>query len=135
MDETLKTGELAAAAGVSRETLRYYERIGLLPEPRRSASGYRQYPREAVARLTFVGRAQELGFTLSEIDALLALRVDDTAACDVVRQRAETKLASVEAKISDLRRIARSLSKLVDQCESRVTTVECPILEALDGNS
>ncbi len=133
MNHTLKTGELATAAGVSRETLRYYERIGLLPEPQRSASGYRQYPSEAVGRLKFVGRAQELGFTLAEVAELLALRVDDTEACDAVRGRATTKLASVEAKISDLRRIARSLGRLIDQCESRETTVECPILEALDG--
>lgn len=135
MNDTLRTGELAAAAGVSRETLRYYERIGLLPEPRRSASGYRQYPSESVDRLRFVGRAQELGFTLAEVDELLALRVDDPEACDAVRGRATAKLSSVESKIAALRRIASTLGRLIEQCESRETTVECPILEALDGDT
>jgi MerR family mercuric resistance operon transcriptional regulator len=132
MEDTLRMGELAASVGLSRETLRYYERIGLLPEPDRSTSGYRQYPREAVGRLKFIGRAQELGFTLAEIEELLGLRVDNVAACDRVCEHAAAKLESVEAKVADLKRIASSLSALIDQCESRETTVECPILEALE---
>lgn len=135
MEKKLRTGELAAAARVSRETLRYYERIGILPEPERSASGYRRYPREAVGRLQFVSRAQELGFTLAEIDELLELRVEDVEACGEVRERAAAKLASVEAKAADLRRIAGSLRSLINQCESREPTVECPILDALEGDA
>lgn len=135
MEKKLRTGELAAAARVSRETLRYYERIGILPEPERSASGYRRYPREAVGRLQFVSRAQELGFTLAEIDELLELRVDDVEACGEVRERTTAKLASVEAKVADLRRIAGSLRSLINQCESREPTVECPILDALEGDA
>src|SRR5688572_18532626 len=91
-NETLRTGELAARAGVNVQTLRYYERRGLLKEPRRRSSGYRAYPAEAVKLIRFVKQAQELGFTLSEIENLLRLRADQKASCSEVRARAESKL-------------------------------------------
>jgi len=134
MEKKLMTGELTRAAGVTRATLRYYERIGILPEPGRTASGYRQYPNDAVGRLRFVSRAQELGFTLAEIVELLELRVADVRACGAVQKHATAKLAAVEAKIADLTQIAGSLTALIAQCESLETTDECPILDTLGGD-
>ncbi len=132
MSDSLTIGKLAASAGVGRETLRYYERIGLLEEPPRSQAGYRRYPTETVGRLRFIRRAQELGFTLAEIAELLGLRVDEVAACHAVETRARAKLSTVEGKIADLRRIANALTRLVEKCEARQPTSDCPILEELE---
>src|SRR5207247_2671094 len=99
--DTLSIGQVARLAGVGVETVRFYEREGLLEEPPRRESGYRQYGEDVVARLRFIRRAKELGFTLKEIAGLLALRVDPDTTCADVRQRARTKIADVEAKIRD----------------------------------
>ncbi|MCH7530905.1 MAG: MerR family DNA-binding protein [Gemmatimonadetes bacterium] len=128
----LTTGALAEAAGVGRETVRFYERKGLLPEPPRTTSGYRDYPLESVGRLRFIRRAQGLGFTLDEIADLLALRVDEVAACGTVEARAREKLASVADKLTELRRMKKALERLVDACQSREPTSDCPILEELE---
>jgi len=133
--ESLTIGKLAASAGVGRETIRYYERKGLLESPPRSAAGYRHYPPDAVDRLRFIRRAQELGFTLAEIIELLSLRVDEVSACGAVEARAREKLATVEDKIGDLRRIGDALSRLVEKCEAREPTSDCPILEELEERS
>lgn len=133
MSESLTIGALAASAGVGRETIRYYERKGLLEEPPRSGAGYRQYPAEAVDRLRFIRRAQELGFTLAEITELLGLRVDEASACGAVEARARAKLVTVADKIDDLRRIGDALERLVEKCEAREPTSDCPILEELEG--
>ena len=130
--QTLKTGELAQQAGVNVETLRFYERKGLLPEPPRRVSGYREYPPESVQRVQFIKRAQELGFSLREIKELLALRVQAGTTCADVRQRAREKVADVQQKIADLKAIERSLEKLVRSCSGRGPLSECPILEHLD---
>lgn len=95
----LTIGRLAKQAGVNLETVRYYERRGLLPRPPRSASGYRLFPAEAARRLRFIRRAQELGFSLKEIRELLSLRVSRTTTSAVIRTRAEAKVADIEAKI------------------------------------
>ncbi len=129
---SLTIGKLAAAAGVGRETIRYYERMGLLESPPRSAAGYRHYPHDAVDRLRFIRRAQELGFTLAEIIELLGLRIDEVSACGAVEARAREKLANVEDKIGDLRRIGDALTRLVEKCEAREPTSDCPILEQLE---
>ncbi len=129
----LTVGRLADAAGVGRETIRYYERVGLLDEPPRSRAGYRHYPAEAIDRLRFIRRAQELGFTLAEITELLDLRIDEVSACVTVEARARAKLATVEDKIGDLRRIGHSLERLVQKCVARQPTSECPILEELEA--
>jgi MerR family mercuric resistance operon transcriptional regulator len=100
-DETLTVGALAGAAGVGRETVRFYERKGLIDEPPRTPAGYRRYPQDTVQRLRFIRRAQELGFTLGEIADLLALRVDEVSACGTVEVRAREKLKQVETKIAD----------------------------------
>ncbi len=129
---TLTIGALAAAAGVGRETVRFYERKGLIPDPPRSPAGYRRYPEDTVQRLRFIRRAQELGFTLREITELLEFRVDEVSACSTVEVRAREKLKQVEAKISDLRRISSALHRLVEKCQAREPTSDCPILEELE---
>lgn len=124
--------EVAERADVNSETVRYYEKRGLIPKPRRSSAGYRLYDESYVRRIRFVGRAQELGFTLEEIKDLLELRAGPDATCRDVKARAETKIADVENKIRDLKRIRRALTSLADACEgSSGPTSDCPILEAM----
>lgn len=129
--KALTIGQVARRTGVGVETVRFYERQGLLEEPARKDSGYRQYEGGVVARLHFIRRAKELGFSLKEIKELLALRVDPTTTCAEVKSRAEAKLADVEAKIQALRRMQKVLQKLTTACSGRGPTSECPILDAL----
>lgn len=125
--------KVAAEAGVNVQTLRYYERRGILEEPARTASGYRQYEPEAVNRIRFIKRAQELGFTLDEAHQLLGLRVQHGAACGPVEARARENLSRVEEKIRQLSRMRGVLRDLIEACRGRQGTEECPILEALDA--
>lgn len=125
--------EVAEAAGVNVQTLRYYERRGILEEPPRTPAGYRQYAPETVSRIRFIKRAQELGFDLAEAHELLGLRVDGGAACGPVETRARQSLARIEAKIRQLDRIRAVLVDLVEACHDRRETEECPILAALEG--
>lgn len=129
----LTIGEVARQTGVGIETVRFYERQGLLEEPERRASGYRQYDQEAVAALRFVRRAKELGFTLKEIKGLLALRLDAMATRVEVREQAKAKVADIEAKIADLQRMRDVLVKLVKKCHGDGAATGCPILQALQG--
>ena len=129
---TLKIGALAQAAGVGVETIRFYERKGLLQEPPRTRSGYRRYPGDTVHRLKFIRRAQGLGFALREISELLDLRVDEVAACGPVEAQAREKLEQVHRKIEELRRMETALHRLVEACEAREPTGACPILAELD---
>jgi|SRR3990172_2712071 len=135
MSPSMSIGQVAAAAAVSVQTVRYYERRGLLSTPRRATSGYRQYGDDAVARLRFIKHAQELGFSLKEIDELLALRVRRGTACDAVERKTRQKIGLVERRIHDLQRIKRILEKLADACSAREVTQECPILEALEDHA
>ncbi len=128
----LTIGKVARQAGVNVETIRYYERRGLLPKPPRTPSGYRLYPPESVARLRFIKGAQALGFSLGEIQELLALRVDSETTCAEVRKRGEAKLAQIQEKIQALQRIQEALGRLVNACEQGGPTGECPIIEALE---
>lgn len=125
-------GTVANAAGVEVSTLRYYERRGLLARPQRTQSGYRQYDESVVDRVRFVRRAQDLGFTLDEIEELLALRVDDPESCGAVKTATRAKLRSVESKVRELRRLGGVLARLVRACEENERTHECPVLEMLD---
>lgn len=125
-------GQVARQAGVGIETVRFYERQGLLSEPDRKPSGYRQYTGDAVARLKFIRRAKELGFSLKEIAELMALRLEPGATCGDVRQRATEKLAEIEAKIRDLRRMKKALEELTVACKGRGPLKGCSILETLD---
>ncbi|MCH7852380.1 MAG: MerR family transcriptional regulator [Candidatus Marinimicrobia bacterium] len=130
----LTTSQLANSAGVNVETLRYYERRGLLPEPPRRASGYRQYSQDDVARLQFIKRAKDLGFTLQEVQELLNLRVDPDTPCAMVKRRADLKIIDIEAKLQSLKRIKKALNKLAATCSGRGPVGDCPILEALGGD-
>lgn len=130
----LTTGALAKRSGVNLETVRFYERRGLLPEPPRSPSGYRLYPAEAARRLRFIKRAQELGFSLKEVEELLSLRVSPrTTSRARVRQRAEAKIEDITTKIKTLESMKKSLRKLTQACQGCAPASECPILESLDG--
>lgn len=131
----MMVGKLAKAAGVNIETIRYYERRGLLPEPIRKDSGYRLYSQEDVRRLQFILRAKELGFSLREIEELLELRVDAKTNCDEVREQTEAKISVIEQKIADLERMQEVLVKLAAACRNKGATDECPILEALENKS
>lgn len=115
------------------ETVRFYERRGLLPVPPRTESGYRMYPSEAVTRLRFIKRAQELGFSLNEIEELLTLRLSSRGTSAQVRRRAEAKIADIEAKIRTLESMKRSLQKLTKSCPACGPASECPILEGLEA--
>lgn len=131
--EVLTIGELARRAGVGVETIRFYERKGLIEEPeRRSSSRYRQYPPEAVRRVRFIRQAKELGFTLEEIRELLELRVDPDSTCADVRGRAREKIADIEERIAGLEGMREALERLARKCRGRGPTAHCPILEELD---
>lgn len=127
----MRPSEVAARAGVNPQTLRYYERRGLLPTPPRTPAGYRAYPAGTVRVIRFVKRAQELGFSLDEINRLLHLAHNGPAACHTVRALAQTKVAELDAKIADLRRMRRSLARLTDTCAQAHPDTECPLLDAI----
>lgn len=128
MSETLSIGGLAKQSGVHVETIRYYQKRGLLPVPKRPAGGIRRYEAGMAARIAFIKRAQELGFSLDEVIELLRLEV--TPGCRDARDIASKKLALVESRIDDLQRVARTLSALIAACSSG-TRRQCPIIDAL----
>ena len=129
------SGAVANQAGVNIETLRYYERQGIVSKPPRTSSNYRVYPEETVRRVRFVKRAQELGFSLNEIKELLALRATRGAKCEDVRSQALHKIAEIEQKIQALQAMKNALDGLVKECGSTSAPVsECPVLESLDTN-
>ncbi len=130
----LTIGQVARQAGVGVETVRFYERQGLLDAPPRRASGYRQYAPEMVARLQFIRRAKELGFALKEIGELLSLRIAPDTTCGEVKARAEAKMADIDAKLRDLQRMKAALAQLVDACSGSGPTSQCPILDALESH-
>lgn len=124
----MKIGEVAKRSGIGIETIRYYEREGLLLEPERRPSGYRQYDESTLERLEYIRRAKELGFTLAEIRELLELSFAAHAGCDHIRQRAEAKIADIEGKIRNLLQMKRSLGKIVAQCRAKNTADDCPLV-------
>ncbi len=129
---TLTIGKVAQATGVGVETIRFYEREGLIAPPPRANSGYRQYPTETVKRLHFILRAKNLGFTLQEIVELLNLRAIPGAGCADVQARAEAKIADIEKRIMHLDAMRLALGALVAQCHGEGPLNECPILDALN---
>lgn len=124
-------GELARSTGVHVETVRYYERCGLVPQPARRPSGYRVYSADSVARIRFIKNAQELGFSLAEIKKLLELRIDANTNCGEVRRQAQIKLSEINDKIRALQQMQQALLQLVAACEQGGPQGECPILDAL----
>lgn len=129
----LSTGELAKQGGVNLESIRFYEREGLLAKPPRTAAGYRMFSVDDARRVRFIKRAQELGFSLREIKELLALRFDPDTSCGDVRQKAEAKLTDIDQKIRDLQRMKKALARLTTACPGRGGIDDCPILETLDS--
>ncbi len=129
MSSTLTIGRVAKAAGVNVETIRFYQRLGLLAEPARPPGRVRRYGGESVARLRFIKRAQQLGFSLAEVQRLLVL--EDPQSCGKARSLAAEKLALVEARIVDLERMRGVLKELVARCDLRRGKVTCPIIATL----
>ena len=132
---TLTISRLAASADVHVETVRYYQRRGLLPEPRRPQGGVRHYGPAEVARLQFIRRAQTMGFTLQEIAGLLEVR--GKRACEQTRQMTEHKLADVRLRLAELRQLERDLVALVAECSRTAADADCPtlsLLEKADGS-
>ena len=131
----LSIGELAREGHVNLETIRYYEREGLMLPPPRKSSGHRAYTGGDLQRLRFIKRAQSLGFTLSEIRELLALRVEPEQPCIEVVHQIDSKLREVKEKIAHLQAIKRTLDRMKASCEGRCAVSECPILESLDAGA
>jgi Hg(II)-responsive transcriptional regulator len=123
-------GEVAGAAGVNVETVRFYEREGLIKKPPRPEDGYRKYPGSVIGRIRFIKRAQELGFTLREIRELIALQLAD---CAEARQLSREKIAEIDAKVEDLTKIRSALAGLVDACGDPARVNGCAILESLQS--
>ncbi|MBI3398915.1 MAG: heavy metal-responsive transcriptional regulator [Deltaproteobacteria bacterium] len=137
MDRLFTIGTLARRVGVNIQTIRYYERRGLLQPSKRvragiTGIGYRMYDEDAVRRLKFILHAKELGFTLKETEGLLDLKVDKTARCGDIKKKAEEKLMEIDKKIQGLEGIQRILKDLVNLCKSKQSTDRCPILKAID---
>lgn len=129
MSPKLTIGRLAAAAGVNVETIRYYQRRGLLDEPAKPPGGHRHYAAEQLQRVRFIKRAQALGFTLSEIGRLL--RLDAAGACAETRALAARKLVVIERKLADLVTMQQALARLVQQCDAGDGAMACPIVDVL----
>lgn len=127
----MRTSQVALRAGVNPQTLRYYERRGLLPEPARLESGYRSYDSRSVATIRFVKRAQALGFTLTEIEALLHLAAGGPESCEGAHAMASQKIGELDAKIASLQAMRLSLQRLAATCELPPAQRECPIIESL----
>jgi Cu(I)-responsive transcriptional regulator len=126
----MKIGELANATATNVETVRYYEKIGLLPPPARTASNYRSYGNEHLARLSFIRRARDLGFTLEAVRELLALSDDTGQSCEAVDEIASGHLAEVERKIDDLSALRSELTRVLGSCRHG-TIADCKIIESL----
>jgi MerR family copper efflux transcriptional regulator len=131
---SLTIGAVARRVGVAIDTIRYYEREGLLPEPLRRASGYRSYGEGTITQLRFIRRAKDLGFTLDEIRELLTLSADRQRGVKAVKRRAEKRLAAIEQRIAELQRVRDGLAELVASCPGHGKPEECPILRALSGD-
>ncbi|MCU0654842.1 MAG: MerR family DNA-binding protein [Polyangiaceae bacterium] len=129
----LSIGQLAQRCGIGVETIRFYERRGLLDQPPRPASGYRRYPAAAVDRIFFLKRAKDLGFSLTEIRELISLRDRRTEGCESVLERSKKKIEEIEERISALETLRRDLLALVATCDGQVPLDRCRILQALSA--
>lgn len=133
--QALTIGQVADLAGVGVETVRFYQRKGLLPEPPRTDGRHRRYGPDIVSRIRFIRGAQDLGFSLKEIEELLALRISPGASKAEVKAQAEAKVAEIERKMSDLQRMRDTLLLLIGACGGTGLIADCPILEAFDHDA
>ncbi|MBI3992725.1 MAG: heavy metal-responsive transcriptional regulator [Candidatus Lambdaproteobacteria bacterium] len=131
----LTIGKAAAQTGMSIDTIRFYERMGLLPAPVRRPSGYREFDAGAVTRLRFIKRAKNLGFSLREVIDLLSLRVDEERTCADVYALTQAKIGDIERRIGELKRMKQALTRLASACAGEGPTGECPILDALEQDA
>jgi MerR family copper efflux transcriptional regulator len=131
----LTIGKLARQADVNIDTIRYYERRGLITPVRRKESGYREYLDDAIVRIRFIKHAKELGFSLDEIGELLSLKLDPKTKCGDIKERAQKKIGEIEDKIQMLEKMRLTLVRLTKMCEEGKQVSECPILDALDRNA
>lgn len=132
--KSFTVGQLAEKAGINPESIRFYEAQSLMPQPSRSAAGYRMYPASAALRIRFIKRAQELGFSLREIKELLELAEDRTSDCGDVRALAQTKVAEISQKIETLEAMRRTLTVLAQSCPGTGPAVKCSILESISSD-
>jgi MerR family mercuric resistance operon transcriptional regulator len=130
----MRIGELAKQAKVNLQTIHYYERRGLLARPPRTASNYRIYNAASIQRVHFIKRAQELGFSLSEIKELLSLRATPRSRCGEVKKRAQAKAKDIDEKVWSLQAMRKALSRLIGECSGKGPVTQCPILGSLDSN-
>ncbi len=133
MDKPLTIGALAKRAGVNIETVRYYQRRGLLATPQKALGGIRRYAPDTAQRIRFIKRAQSLGFTLDEVATLL--RLNDGKSCASTRQLAERKRAELNTRIAELESIKNALDQLIDACAQKSSARPCPIIATLDSNA
>jgi Hg(II)-responsive transcriptional regulator len=133
VSQKMMIGKIAKISGLGIETIRFYERRGLLNPPSRRESGYREYNDESVSRLTFIKKAKDLGFSLDEISELLSLKANKESHCQRTSEKATKKLEATQGKIQELKHIESALKNLIEQCKKRETTDECPILQSLEG--
>lgn len=131
--DSLTVSQVAKHGGINLQTVRYYERQGLVAPTSRTEAGYRIFSSEAVRRIRFIKRAQKLGFSLKEIKELLSLRIDAHTTQADIRKRTEAKIADVEQKIRHLQAIHASLLRMTEDCSGCGSLRDCPILESLDG--
>lgn len=131
-NKTYSIGQLAKEASVNTQTIRYYEREGILKPINRSDSGYREYDKDCLKKLRFIIQAKELGFSLKEINELLNLRISSVQKCNQVRRKAEKKYDEVKSKIKSLKFLEKTLKSLIDDCKSHTVSDCCPIIEKLE---
>ena len=131
----LKIGEIAKLSGVSVETVRFYERRGLIEEPPRTESGYRQYSRSTANRILFIKRTQELGFTLKEIKELLKIASNNTMGCGEIRNFSQSKIIQISEKIKHLKKLKKGLEILVKNCPGKGSVNGCPIVDSMLGDN
>lgn len=128
----LTIGQVAKRAGVTHDTIRLYERYGLIEKPERAPNGYRQYTEEVINRLRFINRAKVMGFTLKEIAELLEIRRTSQNTCDDMHEQATLKLTDVDQKLSELQQLRQALKKVIDTCEQQKPGSPCPLLNLLE---
>lgn len=129
----MRIGEVAKIAGINKETIRYYEKQGLIETPVKSSNGYRTYTKDTVSTIKFVKNAQKLGFSLKEIKNLLSLKLDADSDCSLVKKRAEEKIIEIQLKITALKEMKRSLTEITNKCDGHGSTASCNIINALDS--
>lgn len=132
MSQHYSIGQVAKQVDLSVEAIRYYEKQGLIPEPVRTASGYRQYKQDTIDRLNFIQQAKAVGFSLSEINELLNLRAREDSTCASVRAHAERKIADIDQKISELERMKNALQRLASNCPGKGPISDCPIIDEFE---